>query len=103
MILRRRKFSILFCDLYFYLILARDVHINSYSEIWHKKQTQSVGVDARISMDMDTPATVKIVSIGIEIEVCKGHNDSSIRKMEIAARTVMDIKEWPIFILLYHL
>ena len=89
--------------MYFYLISARNVHINSDSEIWHKKQTQSVGVDARISMDMDTPATVKIVSIGIEIEMCKGHNDCLIRKMEIAARTIMDIKEWPIFILLYHL
>ena len=75
MILRRREFSILFCDLYFYLILAREVHINSQAEIWHKKQTQSVGVDARISMDMDTPATVKIVSIGIEIQMCKGDSD----------------------------
>ena len=33
-------------------------------------------MDARISMDMDTPATVKIVSIGIEIWMCNGHKDS---------------------------
>ena len=56
------------------------MHIDLLSEIWHKKQMQSVGVDARILVDMDTPATVKIVSIGIEIEMCQGPHDPLIIK-----------------------
>ena len=53
------------CEKYFNFISARKGHINSLSEIWHKKQTKSVGVDARTSTDMETPVTVQIVSIGI--------------------------------------
>ena len=53
------------CETYYILISAREGHINSSPEIWHKKQMKSVGVDARTSTDMETPVTVQIVSIGI--------------------------------------
>ena len=53
------------CETYYILIAEREGHINSSPEIWHKKQMKSVGVDARTSTDMETPVTVKIVSIGM--------------------------------------